>query len=329
MRALVFVLTVVMMLAVSGCEDCECPDAPQPTAAAVATSTPEPTATAATEPTATSTPTPPATASPEPAAEARGFADLDVDELDIPLLSDSELEANLRSVPGVAPAVTVEGSSIVYSGGMHPDGYDALVQLGERGEVSELVISSLGGEVYWGMKIGEVVHENGWDVRVRGLCFSSCANYIFPAGQQKVIEEGAVVGWHGSARQSQFFAEQQGTSGRQQIADSISLALQQAGGNLTQEALTEAVIHNIALSETRIELERAFYERIGVDSDISVYGFFPQHLGSLAGAGGWTFILEDMAKFGLDDVIYEGSEVYPSEGGRALLDLALIRVDDR
>ena len=48
-----------------------------------------------------------------------------------------------------------------------------------------------------------------------------------------------------------------------------------------------------------------------------------------AGAGGWRFTLGDMAKFGLDGVVYEGSEAYPSEGGRALLDLVLTTVDDR
>ena len=36
-----------------------------------------------------------------------------------------------------------------------------------------------------------------------------------------------------------------------------------------------------------------------------------------------------MAKFGLDGVVCEGSEAYPSEGGRALLDLVLTTVDDR
>ena len=177
------------------------------------------------------------------------------------------------------------------------------------------------------MKIGEVVHENGWNVRVRGLCFSSCANYIFPAGRDKFIEDDGIVGWHGSARQSQFFAEQQGISSRQQIADSTFLALQEE--NITQEEIDAAITYNIALSETRIELERAYYERIGVDADISVFGFFPQHFATAAGAGGWTYTLEDMEKFGVDGVTYEGSEAYPSDGARALLSLVLIKVDNR
>ena len=79
-----------------------------------------------------------------------------------------------------------------------------------------------------------------------------------------------------------------------------------------------------------IELERAFYERIEVDGDISVYGHFPQRWDIIKGSGGgWTFTLEDMAKFGLDDIIYEGSDDYPSDWARVLFSHTLIEVDDR
>ena len=293
-RVLFVVAAVVALLVLAACSDCDCPDVP------------------------------PA----EP--EAGAIAKPDADTLEVPLLSESELEASLRSFPGGGPpSVTVEDAAIIYSGDMHPEGYDALVRLAAQGSLTELVISSLGGEVYWGMKIGEIVYENGWDVRVRGLCFSSCANYVFPAGRNKIIEDGGIVGWHGSARQGQFFAEQQGTSSRQQIIDSLFLALQEGAGNLTQAEINEAIVHNIALVETRIALEAAYYERIGVDADISVYGFFPQHFATAAAAGGWTNTLADMAKFGLDGITYEGSDAYPSERARALLSLVLLEVDDR
>ena len=266
----------------------------------------------------------------------------DADALEIPLLSEAELASSLRGFPGPAPwvttpSVTTEGASVIYSGDMHPHGYAALLKLAQQGGASELVISSLGGEVYWGIKIGEIVHEQGWDVRVRGLCFSSCANYVFPAGRDKVIEEGAIVGWHGSARQAEFFAEREGVSLRQQLADSLAPALRESGGEFTQEAFTEAIVRNIALSETRIELERLYYERIGVDSDISVYGFLPAHFAvtvsahfaGIVATRGWTFSLGDMAKFGLDGLTYEGGGAYPSDQARALFGLALLEVDDR
>lgn len=36
------------------------------------------------------------------------------------------------------------------------------------------------------------------DVEVRGLCFSSCANFLFLAGRNKYIKEGGCVGFNGS-----------------------------------------------------------------------------------------------------------------------------------
>ena len=62
---------------------------------------------------------------------------------------------------------------------------------------------------------------------------------------------------------------------------------------------------------------------------MSVYGFFPQHFATAAEAGRWTFALEDMAKFGLEDITYEGSDPYPTDAARALLGLSLVEVDDR
>ena len=220
---------------------------------------------------------------------------------------------------------------------MHPHGYAALLKLAQQGGASELVISSLGGEVYWGIKIGEIVHEQGWDVRVRGLCFSSCANYVFPAGRDKVIEEGAIVGWHGSAGKPSSSRSGRASASASSSPTRLRRRSAESGGEFTQEAFTEAIVRNIALSETRIELDRLYYERIGVDSDISVYGFLPAHFAvtvsahfaGIVATRGWTFSLGDMAKFGLDGLTYEGGGAYPSDQARALFGLALLEVDDR
>ena len=53
------------------------------------------------------------------------------------------------------------------------------------------------------MKIGLWIFDHELDVIVDELCFSSCANYIFTAGKNKIIEKDAIVGWHGSEQQDQ------------------------------------------------------------------------------------------------------------------------------
>ena len=274
-----------------------------------------------------------AAASPESEATSKSVFHVppDADELVIPTISENELESSSRIFTDDAPSITVEGSSIIYSGSMSVAGHDRLLGLARRRDISELVISSPGGSAYWGIKIGEIVYEYDWNVRVRVMCFSACANYVFPAGRTKIIEEGGIVGWHGSARQHQLIAEQRGISSRQQIVDGFFVDTQQAFEDSTQEEFQEWVVSHVAKIEMLVKLEQDYYERIGVDSDISDYGHFPQRLGSIkiVGWGGWTFTLEDMAKFGLDGIIYEGSDAYPSDRARALLSLTLLEVDDR
>ena len=60
--------------------------------------------------------------------------------------------------------------------------------------------------------------------------------------------------------------------------------------------------------ETEIEQERKFLDWIGLQEDALVYGFrdvdfdaefLPLHLFE-----GWTFSIEDMAKLGIENVIY-------------------------
>ena len=253
----------------------------------------------------------------------------DADDLLIPTVSERELDVYMRHFSSEVPLIRVKGSSIIYRGETNRDGHDALIAHAKQGNASELVITSPGGSVYWGIKIGEIVYENGWDVRVRGLCIATCANYIFPVGRNKVIEDGGVVGWHGSTRRYHFVAERQGISLRQAILNSFSFAFQQLPGMTTQEESNETIARTVAEHETLIELERAFYERTGVDADIPVYGHLPQRYHAIQGSGGWTFTLEGMAKFGLDDITYEGSDAYPSDEARAQFNLVLIEVDDR
>ena len=206
----------------------------------------------------------------------------------------------MRHVPGVEPSIRDEGSSMIYLGGLSAMGYDMLMRLSEQGNTSALAITSPGGSEYCGIKIGEIVYNNGWDVHVRGLCMSSCADYIVPAGRNKVLEDGGVVGRRCSARQDYFFAEQRGISGRQQIVNSLSGALQMGSNYLTYEEFNQEIASFVAEHETLVELEHAFYERIGLDANVSVCVHLPKRFKSIEWSGGWTFTLDDMAKFGLD-----------------------------
>jgi len=68
-------------------------------------------------------------------------------------------------------------------------------------EVKTLYVTSGGGAVTGGMKIGELVFERNLKVVVKNLCASSCANYIATASHDTVVEKGAFLGWHGGSTQ--------------------------------------------------------------------------------------------------------------------------------
>jgi ATP-dependent protease ClpP protease subunit len=66
-------------------------------------------------------------------------------------------------------------------------------------EIDTLVITSTGGDVNYGIKLGNDVFDRKLNVVVRDYCISSCANYIFLAGNKKSIENNSIIGFHGTS----------------------------------------------------------------------------------------------------------------------------------
>ena len=155
--------------------------------------------------------------------------------------------------------------------------------------------------------MGHWVYDRGLDVVVDTHCFSSCANYIFTAGRNKIIGEGAIVGWHGSAQQDEYIARSQGIS--------LDEYWRRQFDSVVMPGLPQGTI--VWWSSNRlIREERAFLERVGVRVDALVYGVMPGRYDVYRSGGYslWTFSIEDMGKFGIGDVSYAGVGGYPSVG---------------
>jgi len=263
-----------------------------------------------------------------------GLGVIRAEEIKAPAVTVAELDADLRAVDALfsagAPVVTVADGVATYTGATNAAGFDALVAAAESNAVVALSIDSLGGEVFWGIKIGELVFARGWDVRVRGVCFSSCANYIFPAGRRKRIAAGGIVGWHGSARQDAVLAARAGVSEMEEFLRKIvpaMLAGFASGGQAApgRAEMLAGVGAEFARHQTRQRMESALFARIGVDPDSAVYGFLPE-AGVPESAGGWTYRIADMAAFGITGVEYHGDGEYPPADKLAFLGLAVAEV---
>src|SRR5690606_3703784 len=64
---------------------------------------------------------------------------------------------------------------------------------------TELVVDSGGGDIKQALDIAELLEPLTLTVRVRGRCYSSCANYFLPLARRLIIEPGAAIVLHGGA----------------------------------------------------------------------------------------------------------------------------------
>ncbi len=182
-----------------------------------------------------------------------------------------------RQPGGDTVVVRLTGDTIEYSG-MLSDVSVAKVSalLMNDSGIRWLQIDSDGGDVELGLALGELVRNYRLNVRVVGNgCHSSCANYVFPAGDIKLIGAGALVSWHGSAIQHDWGAQANADPAFASLVDDL---------------------------RTR---QHAYFEGLGLDERITIVG---QDLGCDCA---WALSVADMARFGLDDV--EASPQYPAD----------------
>ena len=118
------------------------------------------------------------------------------------------IDAPVPSEEGDASTLSIEGSTVVMIGDLDDGFYESFLSLvrGREDGITTLRVNSGGGITDEGIKLGHWIFEHGVDVVVDGLCFSSCANYIFTAGRNKTIMADSIVGWHGSEQQDEHIA---------------------------------------------------------------------------------------------------------------------------
>ena len=104
------------------------------------------------------------------------------------------------TTPPVAPVASISAADgvLTFDGPIQPGSLEKVQQAVASQSIHTLKIRSGGGSVIEAIGIARWMHGNGVNVVVYGGCFSSCANYIFPAGKEKHIVNGGIVGWHGS-----------------------------------------------------------------------------------------------------------------------------------
>jgi len=200
--------------------------------------------------------------------------------------------------PSVAEIFS-EGGSIIYRGSISPESNDRLFQLAESVEVAPvtLIITSKGGETMAGIELGRWVFRNGLDVVVTEYCLSSCANYVFPAGNMKTLEPSAALAWHGGSMQSEW-----GDPCSRMPNSAIERGFRCADIEKLQRE---------KLKEFRAA-EESFYAEIGVDQRVTVLGQLPEYdCRGRAASLGWYYSIDDMRRLGIENIHIRGGNWQP------------------
>jgi len=225
------------------------------------------------------------------------------------------------------PAVVrVQGDTLTYTGNLSKASsaaFDAAVAGVRRGQLTRLVISSGGGDTVEGRHVGRWVRDMALVVEVDVICFSSCADYIFPAGRARVIRSDAFVGWHGNERQFEVLAARTGVS----VADQLAAIVPADVAPGPRAAFVQEALRSIAV--TRKD-EAEFYASLGLHDAFAVcaVGDGLEKRPGFAGQLGWGFSLADMARLGLRDTVYLGDGRYEKDSRRFRQYLVLLGADE-
>jgi hypothetical protein len=192
----------------------------------------------------------------------------------------------------VGPDIRIEhnGNTVIYRGSLTEEGLAALQKTGADPLVTTLLIESAGGEIVVGMDFGNWVIDRELDVVIDRACLSSCANYVFTAGRNKEILPGAVVAWHGSAKQPGLLEQL-----HQAVAEQIDSM--QLGPRARQRELERAQRANVEYLTGAIYKQDRLFFRLGVDEYVTRIG------NDKYGVRGFFYLsVPDMAVFGIDNV---------------------------
>ena len=188
--------------------------------------------------------------------------------------------------------ITIErsGNTVIYRGSMTEEGLNAIRVVGVSSPVTTLLIDSAGGEIVVGMEFGTWVHDRELDVIVDRACLSSCANYVFTAGRNKEIQPGAVVAWHGSAKQPGLLELLHKSVERQIDAKGFSQRKR-------SRELARSRRGNVEYLTAAIHQQNVFFYSVGVDEYVTRIG------NEKYGVRGFFYLsVTDMAEFGIDNV---------------------------
>lgn len=155
-------------------------------------------------------------------------------------------------------------SEAIFANDISVESVNEFIKIHANAPLRTLVIFSNGGDIGAGITLGEWVWDKKLDVIVRTICASSCANYVFPAGRNKTIENDSMVVWHGSMEQKRLRRELD----LYEESKRVMLSGPENATNAQRELYENKKTHYELTIALRAR-QAAFYSKIGVDERIT------------------------------------------------------------
>lgn len=162
--------------------------------------------------------------------------------------------------------------------------------LGVETDIKKVVITSGGGDGPAALAIAMLIHEHNWDVEVGEYCISSCAIFIFPAGNKKYLNDNSLLMFHGGPYQENLLemASQfdQDVANKGSPSTALVLGRKDKEGYISftpgeESPAAEEVLEILSMKKDSTAVEwlhgfrnasDRFYEKLGVNPLIATYG---------------------------------------------------------
>lgn len=216
---------------------------------------------------------------------------------------------------------------IEYQGLITSEANEGVFELYEEAspKPTTLLIESHGGAAGAAMRLGTWMLNNELDVQVDTFCYSSCANYVFLAGRNKLLGSHASLMWHGGTTQPIDRAQ------LEHLLDDMLAALDpEAREAVLAERSRERLLEVLEMSRQElISRETQFFKRIGVDQRITVLGhlFERELLANDHDYAGWDLSLSDLERLGVHGIKVTGDEAWQPSPPRENLLVYRIQLD--
>lgn len=218
------------------------------------------------------------------------------------LLTSAQLAGAESTDMRIVTKVRLTDCCIEYQGLIASEANDGVFELYREAspKPTTLRIESQGGGAAAAMRLGMWILDTELDVQVDRYCYSSCANYVFLAGRNKLLGPHASLMWHGGVTQPLNRADLEHL-----LDDMLSTLDVEARDAVLAEHPRIRLLEQLEMS--RLELiarETHFFERIAVDQRLTVLGhlFERELLANDHNYSGWDLSLPDLDKLGVHGI---------------------------